>query len=457
MRDTKRRIELFSSYDRLGWRYRRIEPQQLSFSVCYFPTASQFDPGPSEEQETFYDFCEHTGWVLAASSAQLQIFYNERPHPVPIETDPAEEVDTIHRAMKRSMFPSFAVLLVFLLYEIGHLLSRLKRNPIGTLSDATGLNAFFGSAVALILIIVDLFLYLRWHRKAEAAAERGELYSAGSHRIFPLGCLFLVLAGLGHLLLSAILAGEWLTVAAFAAMILIYLPGIFLIVNGIKGFLKRRGASAKVNRVVTWVGSLALSMALLIGVTTVLLYGADRGWFESGSEAETYVVDGRTYTAYHDPLPLTVSDLLPGMREELYTRQRWENSSPLLTLIEGLQIPRYDILFLSREEMPRLDYTVIEVKAPFLYGLCKNDLFHVRDGFEEEKPEKDRYAYRPIDPAPWGAVEAYQWGNSYGGITKFLLCYESRIVELELSYRHGQTISEAGMALVGEKLGRGKL
>ena len=78
MKDIKRRVELFSLYDRSGmeehlakmaekgwllekigaylWTYRRIEPKQLTFSVCYFPKASQFDPEPSEAQETFYDF-----------------------------------------------------------------------------------------------------------------------------------------------------------------------------------------------------------------------------------------------------------------------------------------------------------------------------------------------------------------------------------------------------------------
>ena len=79
MKDTKRRLEVFSFYDRahierhleamaargwlqermgkFGWVYRRIEPKRLTFHVSYFPDASDFDPGPTWGQLTFQDFC----------------------------------------------------------------------------------------------------------------------------------------------------------------------------------------------------------------------------------------------------------------------------------------------------------------------------------------------------------------------------------------------------------------
>ena len=157
MKDTKRRLETFSFYDRTGleehlarmaaegwlldkigqflWHYRRIEPKKLTFSVTYFPKASAFDPEPSEEQETFYDFCRHTGWVLAASSAQLQVFYNEGPDPVPIETDPVLEVESIHRTMKRSFLPSQLMLLALAVLDVGLLVWRLIDDPIGLLAS----------------------------------------------------------------------------------------------------------------------------------------------------------------------------------------------------------------------------------------------------------------------------------------------------------------------------------
>lgn len=475
MRNTKRRLELFAIYDRVGlerhlakmaekgwllekigrflWTYRRIEPKHLAFSVCYFPTASQFDPEPSEEQETFYDFCQHTGWVLAATKVQLQIFYNERPHPVPIETDPAEEVDTIHRAMRKSYVPSSLFLLGIGALNGGRALFSLKRDPIGTLSSVSSLFSCLCWSMVILLTVTDLVSYFRWHRKAEEAAEHGEFYSARSHRWFQFGGLVFLAVWLSYFFLSVLTSGDKTAMALLIATFLIYLPGAFLIVDGIKEGLKKKGVSKGVNRVVTLVGGFVLISALLGGITWGTLYGSRHGWFQADNE-ETYVWNGHTHTAYNDTLPVAVEDLT-GDFYESYNRKLTRESSVLLTRIEVSQWRRLDAE--DQREMPYLDYTVVVVKVPLLYEMCKEELYHARDGYEAEKPEKDRYSWQPVDPAPWGAVEAYQWGDSYGGLTHFLLCYQDRIVELELSYRYGQTISETGMALVGEKLGHGKL
>ena len=127
MRDRKRRLEQFSFYDHtgmerhlenmarkgwllekmstFGWTYRRIQPRELTFFVTYYPRASEFDPSPSVGQLDFQEFCAHTGWVLAASRDQIQVFYNEYENPTPIETDPQLEVETIHKAAKRGILP----------------------------------------------------------------------------------------------------------------------------------------------------------------------------------------------------------------------------------------------------------------------------------------------------------------------------------------------------------------
>ena len=98
MRTTKRILAQFTFYDRtgiqkllekqaekgwllekmtsFGWKFRRIEPKKIHYAVTYFPEASMFDPEPGENQKNFWELCEHTGWKLAASNAQMQIFYN---------------------------------------------------------------------------------------------------------------------------------------------------------------------------------------------------------------------------------------------------------------------------------------------------------------------------------------------------------------------------------------------
>lgn len=157
MKNRKHRVELLSFYDHvgisrhlekmaakgwmlekitnLGWVYRRIEPKQLHFTVSYYSKASEFDPEPTEDQKTFYDFCAHTGWQLACSSAQLQIFYNERENPTPIETDAKLEVQAIHASAKKSFIPAYLALLVIALLNGGLFVSGIMSDPIKALSS----------------------------------------------------------------------------------------------------------------------------------------------------------------------------------------------------------------------------------------------------------------------------------------------------------------------------------
>ena len=98
-----------------------------------------------------------------------------------------------------------------------------------------------------------------------------------------------------------------------------------------------------------------------------------------------------------------------------------------------------------------LDYEVVLVKVPALYGLCRETKLHERDDWGTGNPR----AYAPADPAPWGAEEAYCWtrGNESGN--QFLLFYPDRVVEISLQW--AQPPTQAQMALVGERLGRGEL
>ena len=76
---------MLESLGKYIWKFRREEPKNRHFAVVYFPDADQFDPAPGEEEEIFQEFCAHGGWKLAASNAQIQIFWSERENPTPIE------------------------------------------------------------------------------------------------------------------------------------------------------------------------------------------------------------------------------------------------------------------------------------------------------------------------------------------------------------------------------------
>ena len=443
MKETRRRFEWFSFYDHTGleahlermaeqgwllesigsftWNYRRMEPKKLTYSVCYFPRASQFDPGPSEEQETFYDFCAHTGWTLAAASAQMQVFYNERENPVPIDTDPVLEVDAIHQAAKKGWLISQLLLLAVGVMNFGQFLWQLFVNPIATLSSALWLFAVVCWPVLFLLIGMDTATYFRWRRRALKAAEQGEFLATRSHPVFPKLALAVVLAGLVWCL--SCLRGGILMVMAVS---LVSVLGIVLAVVQIRELLKRQKVPAGINRVVTYGACAVLPLVMVVLGTALVLSAAGRSRADSAA------------------LPLTLDDLIEVPGEGKLNQSVNLSQSPLLSVLTADQY-----LGRGRGGAPaphRLSYTVTQVKAPFLYEFCRDEL--LAEG-EDDYWEGRSYVGR--DPAPWGAAEAYELRDGDGGWNRFLVCYPNRLVEIDFGSEWD--VTPAQMAIVAEKLG----
>lgn len=466
MKDTKRRFEIFSFYDytgislhlskmaekgwlidkisNFGWTYRRTAPKKLEFFVSYYPKASEFDPEPTEEQKSFHDFCEHTGWILAATAAQMQVFYNERNNPTPIETDPVLEIETIHAAAKKSYLPSYFLLLLVSIMNAALLISRLLRDLIGLLSSTSSL--FSGVAMLMLFLqcVTELYGYFAWHTKAEKAAKRGEFIETRSHLFRQKVILGVVLAGFAYWLITIVLLGNSLMRTASLIMVL-YTASLIVLVNGIKGLLKRKKAPRAVNRTVTILLSFVLSFTMMGVITFGILRASQNGFFER--DADTYEYNGATFTIYMDELPLTVENLLD-ISYDGYIKERRSEESLLLGQFVMRQHPRFDAV--NYKDMPDLEYTITEIKLPFLYDFCKDSLLSERKDEKTAEGQVDFYDhYEPIDPTPWKAREAYRLYWSYGHfLDRYLLCYEKRIVEIVFFWEP----TPEQMAIVADKL-----
>ena len=436
MRETKRQMSLYSFYDHTGiekhlarmaergwllckigqlfWHYRRIEPKKITFSVCYFPQATIYDPRPSEGQEEFYDLCAHAGWTLAGSSGQLQVFCHQGENPTPIDTDPALEVEAIHQSAKKTVLPANFLLLGVAVLNLGLFLWRFWDNPVLTLASGGSLLALVAYTLILVNCTVELCSYFRWRRRARRAAERGEFLPTRS-RVWLQRLLLAILLPAGAWCLAGMLRDG---LGGLAAVSMLGVIGIIAAVLGVRKLLKGAGVSAKAN----------LRGTLAVCVVLSILFAAAIPWL---------VVRG--LNSRPDPgaeeLPLSVADLVE-MDPDHYSRWQFRTSSPLLALLQVSDYPR-----IYGEMTHSLRYDVTVVKAPALYGLCRDHYLG----------EDSRYA--PTDPAPWGAQEAYRYVLDGQTLEYYVLCYPHRVVEITLDW----TPTAEQMAVIGEKLGRGPL
>jgi len=467
MKNSKRCFVLFSFYDRtgietylekqaengwmldkissLGWNFHRIEPKKIHFSVVYFAKASAFDPEPSEEQLTFQDFCEHTGWNLAASNVQMQIFYNEDAEPTPIETDAVLEIEAIHASMKKSYLSSSYLLAGCGVLQAILFFWRFSLDPISILASNNNLLTGVSWLLMLTIPTTGIISYFSWYRRAKTAAERdGSFVETKGHPRSK--CVTLVLLILLFVFLLLSFADS--RMALISVLIIAIIIGLTAIICGISKLMKKMKLSAKVNRNITIILSLIVPFVFTIALLFIIIDSVLSSQPEK-IPVDTYEFKGQTFHVYGDTLLLTIEDLIEteynGYSYEMHT----VNKSIFIEQEAATQRPRWDAL-----TQPRLDYSITRIKAPFLYNLCKKALLDdFAHNYGRPVPEDPTWEeHITLDPAPWEANEAYQLKLEGELQMRFLLCYDNCIVEIDFN-QDWQLTSEQ-MRTIAEKLSK---
>lgn len=401
----------------LFWTYERVEPQKLHFAVTYFPDASEFDPKPSEGQLTREEFCAQDGWQLAVRWGAMQIFYTSQENPVPIDTDPVTQVETICRTMKKTVVSNQLVSLSLSIFYLAFQLWDLWHDPVDYLSSSNKLMSLPMWILLLILEAYELWSCLRWCRRAKKAAQDGVFLPVRIRQWFSwfvlaVAALFLLLSmGESAFSASAVAFGVVMTFIGMA------------VGNGLSRWLKEQGASRRVNMVVSSLGVLVAVILCFAGMIALMI-GNRFPFSPDSTPVDTYDWDGLTMDIYNDPLPLTVEDLVE-------VDARWSKKAEIQeSVLVAYGDYRQDLLFGQEIQGYELSYEITDVKLPRLYEFVKERLISQRqDEVHEDFVFVDHY--EPIDPAAWGAQEAYQLHWSDGVMDTYLICWETRIVEIK--------------------------
>ncbi len=401
------------------WTYRKAEPANLHYAMTYFPDASVFDSQLTGEQETYADYCAAAGWEMVSTYGPLQIFVNDRPDPVPIETDEKEKLTAIHGAMKKMLLLPYgalaAVWFVNLLMRLG---PQSYYSTLSTFSSNQQLLLLLAIALLILVSLGMIVDYLVWYLRSRRTVERGGacLPSHTQPRmIFQWTILAVAMA-------AALGSVGYASGRPWLPLVLVVLGGVFLLLAGVYGLLrllKSMGGSRTFNRVVYVVGAVVLSIlytaVVVKGITTLLPKS------ESPASAEVYTdADGRTWNIYRDTIPLTLEDLGYTVTEADHcSYQRGEQSSPLVRWVQYSQS-----VYGEDSDLPELEYDTADIPWTWLRERCWKklpDLYGYTINFEE------------TDPEPWGADRAMVQ-DDFSLTQRYLLLYGDRIVVLVLEF-----------------------
>lgn len=461
MRQTKRVITQFCFYDRtgiqkmlekqaqkgwmlesigqLGWKYRRIEPKNVRFAVTYYANASMFDPEPTVGEALYQEFVEYSGWHFVASNAQMQIFCTEDENPVPIETDPMVELQNIHRAVKKSFLPGYFMMLCCALLNLGLMVWRLADNFTGTLAHNTNLFTISCWIILALLEIYEISAYYLWRRKALKAAQLDGSFVETKNR----NNLMLVILGVvfaAYILMISSLSLRIAYIGVISVVLMLLAVAVVLLLTN---WMKKTGFSREDNRAYTILATVFISLAVAFLSTVAIITVMEQ--LPDDHVKDTYEMNGITITRYGDDVPLTVEQLTGENMDDYSTYKTLESS----ILIDRLIANQHRKL--GTGEGSDLRYVVVNVKFTPLFEACLREYLTMY--YDQQIVDIFGYEYyrdfRSIDPAAWGADEAWQLYSKEEALTEYLLVYGKRIVNFDFS----QEPTREQMALVAEVLG----
>ena len=396
------------------FRYRRAEPKTVHYAVTYFPKASNFDPGPSEGQQAFTDLCEAAGWEKVGQSFQMQIFRSRAEDPVPLETEPQVQVENVHKAMRSNFLIGSMFMMVVCAVQVLLGISSIRRDPLSALLGSTSIAPILYGLLFLHFGL-ELIAYSLWHRRAmRTAQEQGAFLPTPATR--PLQFILLSLVVVLFALYATSAGSLYLSIAGIVLVLSAAAHGVSM---GLRQLLKRLQVDASINRVAT----IGLNVILMMAGVGILTYGTvEYGWFSSSAGAETYEFRGETYTAYHDALPLTLSDLTQ-WPDSGYSTRLSEEGSFLFRRTQARQHLRYDAYPVPAEQPTELSYHIWSSPIPALLDMAVAEEMAKADRYI---PELYQQGYVPTSAALWNAEEA--WVFLSGSLETYLLRYDHHVV-----------------------------
>lgn len=463
MLKTRCRMEFFAFYDDQGiarhlermaqkgwmierinnyfWTYRRIEPQRLRFAVTYFPEASDFNPGPTENQQTFQEYCESAGWRFAVQWCQMQIFYSENSDAVPLETEEPIRLQNIHRCMRKNFLPgNIAVMILMTILLLLQMVS-VPRDLLSLLAENTRLITITLLLLAILSEAGMLLGYYFWRRRSlRAVANGGSCVQGGRIQRWLGRPVWLLVILLAALYLYSV-GSYWPLVLICAAV----LAGISALTLAARAIMRKKGFAKETNIAATVVLILLLSLSFNLVLQGASDWMRDSGLFE---KQPAYIYTTQTgssswdWEVYADPIPLKVEDLRPTDYPH-YSYELTERSSPFVSVLKASQTGFPD----GYENDERLLYTVVRLKQEVWFRPVLESMLRAEERFRYDG-EQDTFLL--VEAPQWGAEEVYQRHIDGQPQPEYYVCYvPDCILQLDLSWE--PTAQE--ITVIREKLG----
>lgn len=259
--------------NQLVWRYRRIEPQEMEFSVTYDLERNLYEPIPSERQIKLQEISELGGWEFVTDWTMMMVFYRLKDvKGIPFQTDPEVTLKLFRDMGIRDLTLGVVLFGMWTLFAMTY----SKYESMGF--SPTLLLMFWGLVLFTAGVALSEFWFWLWYRRSRISVDHGgDCVPAGKGYRISRGLVALAaMIGLGY----------W--IAIYASFGHLVIGGFFIIamiiMMSVEGIVRernrRRGTSEKKNYWIVFM--IVFLIYFLIDICTkwwLMPYAIENGWF----------------------------------------------------------------------------------------------------------------------------------------------------------------------------------
>lgn len=419
--------------------FEKTQPQNLKYAIAFFGDDPVFNPQYKENKQNFFDYAKAAGWDFVCASNQMQIFSSSLENPASFDTDATEQLNHIHRAMKKSLIPSQMLMLLAFLFNFIVRFDDFRNHPARFLSSNMDLLFLLMTAIIILSSSSTLIDYYLWYFRCKKFIALG---GTSLVQVKPLkrylDYVYLICL---NIILIFMIASISLIRPVFVISTLGQLPFCFLICWISSTILKRCKYSARTNKIISsffvLLGSLVYFAFIFHIIDTFDLEKPSNNPYTLVQWTQSKYGNGE-YRLYHDDLPLTCEDLYGPSDFQYYSYEANTEKSPLLhiTHYEQTSPPMQD-------GPPELSYQIYIPQFDFVKNLVIKDLIQI--------PEWSDLKLQRLDNAIFSTQEAYTFYDTDLATQSrgnYVLVYDNKIIHFIAE----KPLDDAQIKTVKEKL-----
>lgn len=380
------------------FKFKKIEPKKIRYSVDVLNKISIFDHKDSEVALEYREYCQASGWTYICQTGKIQIFYTEEDKKIiPIHTDEKEKFKAVFKASLYNVGSQFFLAIIFIFNMYMQLV-------LGNSAFLLASNLMIFSTTVMFFTVclnsIQVINFFLWVIKARRELKENKFMPYNSYKQLRRKNLFIKFCIIIVIFISVkftVFDTSW-NKEFNAILVIIFIPIIISICS--QWFINKKKYSKNTNMVIS-IGSTLVSIYLIVMLIGVIAFRS--------------IIKADENQVTTDKSSLTLMDF--GYKENIYENPHIDFNKSILAENKN---------YYYGEEDNKLNYEIFESQYPWVVKFHENRLISILIKYGSDiKEEKTNLPSN---------IRVYSEMYSEDKEKGFILISEDKVVEIRRKF-----------------------